>query len=155
VRLSRFRKHLVQVAALNRETWEHIRAETDDDHDWLPNPKQTGVLGLPVRGRMIDAWLALMAQLEALLEGKRTIPRAFLDRDGKGLNLKALLDDPPEKLVLDKDFPKVCRTSISPTTRTWTSRSWSGSGSCLATPPPWPTSPGSINTVAVCGVMSG
>jgi HEAT repeat protein len=100
-RLGRFRKHLVKVAELNRETWKHIRAETDDDHEWLPNPKQTGVLGLPVRDEMIDAWLAMVAELEALLEGKRAFPQFFISKNGKGLNLKTLLDDPPEKLVLD------------------------------------------------------
>src|SRR5262249_14641758 len=71
-RLSRFRKHLIKVAELNRETWKHIRAETDDDHEWLPNPKQKGVLGLPVQDRMIDAWLEMVAEVEALFEGKRT-----------------------------------------------------------------------------------
>ena len=45
------------------------KAETDDDHEWLPNPKQKGALGLPVRDEMIDAWLAMMAELEVLLNG--------------------------------------------------------------------------------------
>jgi hypothetical protein len=104
-RLGRFRKHLIQVAELNRETWKHIRAETDDDHEWLPNPKQKGVLGLPVRDEMVDAWLAMMAELEALLDGKRTFLQAFINKNGKGLNLKILFDDPPEKFVLDPDQP--------------------------------------------------
>ena len=103
-RLGRFRKHLIQVAALNGETWRHIRAETDDDHEWLPNPKQKGVLGLPVRDELIDAWLGMMAELEALLDGKRTFLKSLWNKDGKGLNLKALFDDPPEKFVLDLTF---------------------------------------------------
>ncbi|SRR5229473_179930 len=101
-RLGRFRKHLLRVAELNRETWKFIRAETDDDHEWLPNPKQKGVLGLPVRNEMIDSWLAMMGELEALLEGKRTFLKSWgLHKNGKGLNLKTLFDDPPEKFVLD------------------------------------------------------
>ena len=95
---------MIKVAELNRETWKHIRAETDDDHEWLPNPKQKGVLGLPVEGRMIDAWLAMMAEWEALLDGKRTLPLFLCEKDGKGLNLKKLLDDPPVKLGLDSAF---------------------------------------------------
>jgi hypothetical protein len=105
-RLGRFRKHLIQVAELNRETWKHIRAETDDDHEWLPNARQKGVLGLPVRDEMVDAWLAMMAELEALLDGKRTFLQVFINKNGKGLNLKTLLDDPPEKFVLDGTFPQ-------------------------------------------------
>lgn len=105
VRLGRFRRHLIQVAVLNRETWRHIRAETDDDYEWLPNPKQKGVLGLPVRDEMIDAWLAMMGEFEALLNGKRTMPKDWgLGKNGKGLNLKTLFDDPPEKFVLDGAF---------------------------------------------------
>jgi HEAT repeat protein len=103
-RLRQFRRHLIKVAELNRETWKHIRAETDDDHEWLPNPRQKGVLGLPVQTEMIDAWLAMMAELEALLDGKLMLPAGLDNKDGKGLNLKTLLDDPPEKLVLDPAF---------------------------------------------------
>jgi HEAT repeat protein len=105
-RLGRFRKHLIKVAELNRETWKYIRAETDDDHEWLPNPKQKGVFGLPVRDERIDSWLWLMAELEALLDGKRTFQKAFLNKNEKGLNLKTLLDDPPDKFVLDDKFPQ-------------------------------------------------
>jgi hypothetical protein len=108
-RLGRFRKHLIKVAELNRETWKHIRAETDDDHEWLPNPKQKGVLGLPVRDEMIDGWLAMVAEMEALFEGNRVFPKTGLfgcSKNGKGLNLKTLLDDPPENFTLDGDFPE-------------------------------------------------
>jgi hypothetical protein len=106
LRLGRFRKHLVEVARLNRETWRYIRAETGDDHEWLPNPKQKGVLGLPVRDEFIDAWLGMMGELEALLEGKRTFLKNWgLDRGGKGLNLKLLFDDPPTRFAMQK-FPE-------------------------------------------------
>jgi hypothetical protein len=36
-RLRRMRLHLVAVCELNRETWQYIRKETDDDYEWLPN----------------------------------------------------------------------------------------------------------------------
>lgn len=95
-RLGRFRKHLIQVAVLNRETWKHIRAEKDDDFEWLPHPGQTGIFGMPVRDNMIDGWLAMMDELQALFDGQRTIPPVFSGRS-KGLNLKLFLDDPPAK----------------------------------------------------------
>ena len=101
-RLGRFRKHLLKVCELNRETWKHVRAETDDDHEWLPHPKQSGVLGLPVRDEMIDAWLGMVAELEAVLEGKKLLPVNLLWKtDGKGLDVKALLDDPPARFDTD------------------------------------------------------
>jgi hypothetical protein len=102
VRLSRFRKHMLAVCALNRETWKFVLAETDDDHEWLPNPKQKGVLGLPVRAEMIEAWLGMVSEVEAALEGKKLIPVGLLWKtDGKGLNLKTLLEDPPEQFDID------------------------------------------------------
>jgi hypothetical protein len=100
-RLGNLRKHLLAVCELNRETWKFIRAEKDDDHEWLPNPKQTAVLGLRVREQMIDRWLAMIDQLEGLLKGERVIPNwilRFLNPDapaGTGLYVKAWLDDPP------------------------------------------------------------
>ncbi|MFO0822830.1 MAG: hypothetical protein U0792_06880 [Gemmataceae bacterium] len=106
-RLGRFRKHMLAVCELNRETWKFIRAETDNDHEWLPNPKQTAVIGLPVTNEMIDRWLEMIDQLEGLLKGERLFPGDILGilaikTNGKGVNVKTLLDDPPASLKLDK-----------------------------------------------------
>jgi hypothetical protein len=101
-RLSRFRKHMLAVCALNRETWKFVLAETDDDHEWLPNPRQSGVLGLPVRAEMVEAWLGMVGELEAALEGKKLLPVGLLwNTGGKGLNLKTLLEDPPDRFDTD------------------------------------------------------
>jgi hypothetical protein len=103
-RLRRMRLHLVAVCELNRETWEHIRKETDDDFEWLPNPKQTDQLGLPLTDERIDRWLAMIEQLEGLLKGERLVSSDLLGflhgnhPNGMGLNLKKLLDDPPADL---------------------------------------------------------
>jgi len=102
-RLSQFRYHLVEVCKLNRETWRYIRAETDDDYEWLPNSRQKGVFGMPVREEMINSWLSMMDELEAILEGKKLLPVDMImhNTDGKGLNLKTLLEDPPGKIDFD------------------------------------------------------
>jgi hypothetical protein len=98
-RLPRFRRHLLAVCELNRETWKFIRAEQDDDHEWLPNPRQKGVIGLPVTDEMIDVWLGMVDELEAVLTGRKGIPSGavqFVSPSAKGrLNLQVLLDDPP------------------------------------------------------------
>lgn len=102
-RLGSFRTHMLKVCELNRETWRFIRAETNDDFEWLPNAKQKGVIGLPVRDEMIDGWLKAIDEVEGLLSGKKLIDlRGLVNTDGKGLNVKELLDHPPEKLELMK-----------------------------------------------------
>lgn len=111
-RLGRFRRHLVRVTELNAETWRHVRAETDDDREWLPHPKQNnGVLGLRTRDEQIDNWLGAMAELKRLLEGERVLPRWLpnMSRDRKGLSARALLDDPGEEWRLTEltgDLPE-------------------------------------------------
>jgi len=107
-RLRRMRLHLVAVCELNRETWMHIRNETDDDYEWLPHPGQTEQLGLPLTGERVDFWLNAMEQLEGLLKGEILISSYLVigfhqiagfkdanDMKGKGLNIRRLLDDPP------------------------------------------------------------
>lgn len=105
-RLRRARLQLISVCELNRETWRHIRAETDNDFEWLSNPKQTDQLGLPITNQQVDAWLGALTELESLLKGESLIPSSlliFIDGEnrhaGKGLNLKRLLDDPPLDLM--------------------------------------------------------
>lgn len=101
-RLGSFRKHMVRVCELSRETWRFIRAEKDDDFEWLPNAKQKGVLGLPVRDEMIDTWLKAMDELEGVFNGKKVIDLRGLGNipAEKGLNLKELFDHPPAKIEL-------------------------------------------------------
>lgn len=105
LRWHRMRLHFLQAAALNKETWEHIRKETDNDAEWLPNAKQTSMLGIRVNDRMIDAWLGLWDELEALFAGRKVLPyQMLLGPDNKrdpnmGLNVQRLLDDPPEKIT--------------------------------------------------------
>jgi hypothetical protein len=107
-RLRRARLHLVAVCELNRETWKHILAETDDDSEWLPHPKQTDQLGLPITKERIDGWLAMMDQLEGFLKGERLLPSSLIlfvhadHKGGVGLNVKKLLDDPPADLLNEK-----------------------------------------------------
>ena len=109
-RLRRMRLHLVAVCALNRETWEYIRKETDNDYEWLPNAKQTDQLGLPLTETQIGAWLKMMAEIEAFLKGESLLESQILQmafqflgapnkhKAGQGLNFKKLLDNPPADL---------------------------------------------------------
>nr|MDX8321769.1 hypothetical protein [Agrobacterium sp. rho-8.1] len=94
------RDHLKKVIVLNRETWALIDRATDDDHEWLPGPKQkSGVLpSFDVTPERIQAWLAVLSQFEAALDGKILVPHWRFD---KGVNLAKVFEDPrPLDLVL-------------------------------------------------------
>jgi hypothetical protein len=85
--------HFEQVFSLSRESWKFILAETDDDHEWLPNPRQQGVLGIPVGQEQIDGWSVFLDEAEALFAGKRLVP--FWRGDGtRGINLRKVFTEP-------------------------------------------------------------
>lgn len=99
------RGHFVQVTELSLQMWDAAEAEMDDDFEWLPNAKQKGALRIKVEAEMIEAWRAAMREGQAVLQGKKLIkPWQFAGRDrpadGKGINLRKLLDNPPEKVPL-------------------------------------------------------
>ncbi len=103
-RLRRARLHLVAVCELNRETWKSILFEKDDDYEWLPHPRQTDQLGMPISQERIDSWLAMMEQMEGFLKGELLLPGYILSfvnggRQTGGLNMKKLLDNPPADLL--------------------------------------------------------
>lgn len=90
-RLVDVRTRLKAMAALSRESWAAARAETDNDKEWLPNAKQTGAMApLPVTDEMIDGWLRVMGEFEAVLDGKKTIPHW---RFAQGMSLKRLFEE--------------------------------------------------------------
>ncbi len=89
-RLKLVRKNLLTVMRLNRETWRLVEAETDDDREWLPSPRQTGPFeSLKVTQETIDAWLKTIDAAEAVLEGKLLVPSL---RFGRGVNMKTFFE---------------------------------------------------------------
>jgi hypothetical protein len=90
--------HWEAVTAQSRESWKYIMSETDDDHEWIPNPKQTGVLpNAHVTAEMVTAWLTMMSEIDKLLAGELLIP--FWRGDGtQGINVRKVFTDPPRHL---------------------------------------------------------
>ncbi len=84
--------HLQQMLAMSREMWKFALAETDDDHEWIPNPKQKSVVGIAVSQQMVDGWLGFLDEADALLAGKRLIP--FWRNSEKGVNLRRVFTQP-------------------------------------------------------------
>ncbi|MER8955966.1 hypothetical protein NKH98_25255 [Mesorhizobium sp. M0833] len=103
------RRHLMEMIRLSREDWKAIRAETDNDREWLPGPQQKGaspLTGLEVGEQQVQAWLAALAMAEDLLEGRSLLPH-FRIAD-KGINMKRFFDEPkPFDLVLSITGPAI------------------------------------------------
>ena len=84
--------HLEGMVRASRESWRRILAETDDDREWIPNPKQHGVLRtMPLSAEQIAAWSHLLDGLEAILAGRVLIPHW---RFVEGLNLRRMFLEP-------------------------------------------------------------
>jgi hypothetical protein len=84
--------HLEAIPPLSRENWKRILAETDAGKEWIPNPRQTGVLpGVTVTQEQIDGWMAFLDEFEALLKGEKLLPHW---RFQKGINLRRIFLEP-------------------------------------------------------------
>ena len=89
------RLKLLEMIRLSREDWKAIRAETDNDREWLPGPQQKGVnplTGLEVGEKQVTAWLDALQMAEDLLEGSVLLPHFRIPT--KGINMKAFFDAP-------------------------------------------------------------
>ncbi len=93
LRMKAAHTHFKQVISLGRLTWKSILAETDDDHEWIPNPGQKGgvLRGMPFGKEQVDEWLATLEDFDAMLDGKLLIPYW---RFNKGINLKKIFYEP-------------------------------------------------------------
>jgi hypothetical protein len=103
------RAELLEMIRLSRADWKAIRAETDNDREWLPGPQQTGanqLTGLEVTETEVQAWHAVLAMAEDLLEGRKLLPHfRFAD---KGVNMKRFFEEPQTfDLVLSITGPGV------------------------------------------------
>lgn len=94
-RRSAARFHLLEMIRLSRENWRAIRAETDNEREWLPGPHQPGVhplTGQEVGEEQVVAWHEALRMAEDLLEGRRLLPHFRIS--GKGINMKRFFDKP-------------------------------------------------------------
>jgi hypothetical protein len=97
--------HLLAMIEQSRLCWEKANNEMDDDHEWIPNPTQTGVLQIRVSREMITGWTKVLDEIEAILQGKKLVPywRKYTDNilrnpefpeNGTGINLKRVFLEP-------------------------------------------------------------
>lgn len=101
-RMSSALVHFRQVIALSRRSWADIEAETDNVFEWIPNPRQTGVVpGWEVSQEMIDRWKEFLNEMDSILEGKTLVPFWRDAPEGTGVNLaRAFLEPRPFDAIL-------------------------------------------------------
>ena len=86
--------HFQQTLSLSRKTWDLILAETDDDHEWIPSPKQHGIIpGIRVTPEIVQGWLTFVDEAEALLAGKKLVP-FWRANDKRGINIRKVFTEP-------------------------------------------------------------
>ncbi len=92
-RLKAVLTHLEAVGSLSRENWSFILAETDDEAEWIPSPRQkNGVLpGMTVTQQTVDGWMAFLSVYDSILKGETLIPHWRLE---KGINFRRVFTEP-------------------------------------------------------------
>jgi hypothetical protein len=98
-RMAAVRNHLKAMVAFSRETWDLIEAETDDDREWLPNPRQTSpFVSVIVDAERIAAWRDVLDEADLILDGKKLVPHW---RFRQGFDLRRVFEEPrPFDVVL-------------------------------------------------------
>jgi hypothetical protein len=91
-RMGKVRTHLLAMIAMSRQSWKLIEAETGDDREWIPNPRQqNAALGGSVSERQLAAWYQALDEAEAMLNGRTLVPHWRFE---KGIDLKKFFDEP-------------------------------------------------------------
>ena len=82
------------MVACSRTCWRRVQEETDNDHEWLPAPAQTGPGGARVTAEQIEGWHRVLDELDAVLSGQKLLAHWRL-KPGTGINLDKLVNAPP------------------------------------------------------------
>ena len=92
-RMASARTHMLAMVAENRLFWQRVAAETDDNHEWLPNDHQRSALGVDLPPGTGPTWLAVLADLEAVLNGDKLLP-FWRAGPPAGLNMRKFFENP-------------------------------------------------------------
>ena len=86
-RLSGVRDRLKAVLGYSRQDWDAILAETDDNHELLPSPKQTSMVPeATITDERVAAWRTTLDEADKILDGTLLVPHW---RFKQGFDLKA------------------------------------------------------------------
>jgi hypothetical protein len=89
-RLAGVRQRMKAVLSYSRQNWDAILAETDDQHELVPSPKQTPMVpDALVTDEKVAAWRATLDEADRVLDGTLLIPHW---RFKQGFDLKAYFE---------------------------------------------------------------
>ena len=92
--------HIEQTLSLSHQMWKRIQAETDNDREWIPGPKQKGAINVAVTQEMLDNWMLALTETEQIVQGKKLLP-FWRGKPTRGVNLrKAFLEPRQLDIVL-------------------------------------------------------
>ncbi|MFO0926032.1 MAG: hypothetical protein U0736_03210 [Gemmataceae bacterium] len=100
-RMKRVLENLEGMVKNGKLMWKHILAETDDDHEWIPNPRQNSVLPVRVTEEMVSEWRKTLDEVDRVLSGEKLLPfwRGSLEKRGtRGVDLRRVFLAPPKHL---------------------------------------------------------
>ena len=91
--------HFREMIAYNRNFWEDVMTETDNEREWLPNPDQQSAFGMPVDANLAESWQSVLGEISAVLEGEALVPYWRVPNMGErekgvGINLAKWLQGP-------------------------------------------------------------
>lgn len=93
-RLAGVLARLQSITALSRKNWELILAETDDDRELVPSPRQTSIVtDMVVTQETVDAWMATLDTVDRIFAGELLVPHW---RFRQGIDLKAYFETATE-----------------------------------------------------------
>lgn len=97
--------HFKAMIAENKAFWTAVMEETDDDREWLPNPQQSSAFGVMVDEEMAAGWQAVLAEIEAMLNGEALVPYWRLENApnaeiGVGVNVAKFLQNPGDMDII-------------------------------------------------------
>jgi hypothetical protein len=121
-RLADVRLRLKAVSELSPKSWAAIRAETDNDREWMPGPKQTQALtGSSNTDDQINGWLAVMSEFGAILDGEKRLPHW---RFSGGMNVKRFFETSPRfdllLMITGTDFVPYVEAGPTSDSARWT-----------------------------------
>jgi hypothetical protein len=91
-RLARTRTHWLSMISESRAMLASLQSETDDEKEWLPNPRQNSAFGLRLTEAQFEGWGLFLGEMEAILEGKKLLPH-WRFASTHGFNVKRFLTE--------------------------------------------------------------